>query len=152
MTIRSPDESVAVENSLDVLKVDLVIAQISFALFWIPREIANVCEQPLHIFRHSNRSPAGSDAVCTVEVRYDGFEVLGKPPSWASLRPYLKKVYIQPYVLRQVGKRRIRPVYIPENITSCDISLAAPYIAIRLAPTRDSPHTQPHAFHAAISR
>jgi hypothetical protein len=41
MTIRSADESVAVENSAHVLEVDLVIAQIGFALFRIPSEIAN---------------------------------------------------------------------------------------------------------------
>jgi hypothetical protein len=50
MTIRSADEGVAVENSSDVLEGDLMIAQVSFALFRIPSEIANVCEQPLHIF------------------------------------------------------------------------------------------------------
>jgi len=53
MTIRSADESVAVENSARILEVDLVIAQVSFALLRIPSELANACEQPLHIFRHS---------------------------------------------------------------------------------------------------
>src|SRR6202165_6023669 len=36
MTIRSADEGVAVENSSDVLEVDLVVAQIAFALLRIP--------------------------------------------------------------------------------------------------------------------
>src|ERR1700726_2000050 len=44
MTIRSADESVAVENSPDVLEVDLVIAQVAFALFRIPSEFPNACE------------------------------------------------------------------------------------------------------------
>jgi len=57
MTIRSADEGVAVENSSDVLEVDLVIAQIAFALFRIPSEVTNVCEQPLYIFRHSKSPP-----------------------------------------------------------------------------------------------
>ncbi|MDP3691778.1 MAG: hypothetical protein Q8R73_12240 [Bradyrhizobium sp.] len=57
MTIRSADESVAVENAAHVLEVDLVVAQIDFALFRIPSEVANVREQPLHIFRHSKSSP-----------------------------------------------------------------------------------------------
>jgi hypothetical protein len=57
MTIRSADESGAVENSAHVLEVDLVIEQIAFAFFRIPSEIANACEQPLHIFRHSEASP-----------------------------------------------------------------------------------------------
>src|SRR5665213_3261512 len=33
MTIRSADEGVAVENSSDVFEVDLVVAQVAFALF-----------------------------------------------------------------------------------------------------------------------
>jgi len=57
MTIRSADEGVAVENSSNVLEVDLVIAQVAFALFRIPTEIANACEQPLHIFRRSETPP-----------------------------------------------------------------------------------------------
>jgi hypothetical protein len=57
MTIRSADECVAVENSAQVLEVDLVIAQIAFALFRIPSEFANACEQPLYVFRHSESSP-----------------------------------------------------------------------------------------------
>src|SRR5882724_8497812 len=57
MTIRSADEGVAVENSAHVLEVDLVIAQIAFALVRIPSEIANACEQPLYFFRHSESSP-----------------------------------------------------------------------------------------------
>jgi hypothetical protein len=78
MTIRSADESVAVENSLDVLEVDLVIAQVIFALFRIPSEVANACEQPLHLFRHSKSLPkTGFRHGYTVEVRYDGFETLG---------------------------------------------------------------------------
>src|SRR3954452_2423155 len=56
MTIRSADECVAVENSLDVLEIDLVITQVIFAFFRIPSEVANACEQPLHICRHS-KSP-----------------------------------------------------------------------------------------------
>jgi hypothetical protein len=77
MTIRSADEGVAVENSLDVHEVDLVITQVIFALFRIPSEVANACEQPLHIFRHSKSLPnAGSRYGYTVEVRYDGFEAL----------------------------------------------------------------------------
>src|SRR6185437_5412739 len=57
MTIRSADEGVAVENSAYVLEVDLVVAQVAFALFRIPPEFANACEQPLHIFRHSESLP-----------------------------------------------------------------------------------------------
>jgi hypothetical protein len=57
MTIRSADESVAVENSARVLEVDLVIAQVAFALFRIPSEFANAREQPLQVFRHSKSSP-----------------------------------------------------------------------------------------------
>jgi hypothetical protein len=57
MTIRSADESVAVENSARVLEVDLVIAQIAFALLRVPSEIANACEQPLYVFRHSKSLP-----------------------------------------------------------------------------------------------
>src|SRR6201994_355856 len=38
------------------------------------------------------------------------------------------------------------PVYIPENTPNPDISRAAPYIANRLPPPRDSPHTQPMRF------
>src|SRR5260370_6002564 len=43
MTIRSADESVAVENSAHVLEVDLVGAQVAFALFRIPSEFADAC-------------------------------------------------------------------------------------------------------------
>src|SRR6266404_6719554 len=53
MTIRSADEGVAIENSSDVLEVDLMIAQVAFAFFRVPSEIANACEQPLQLFRHS---------------------------------------------------------------------------------------------------
>jgi hypothetical protein len=67
MTIRSADEGVTVENPTHVLEVDLVVLQIAFALFRIPSEIADVCEQPLHVFRHSHRFPErGSDTVNTV--------------------------------------------------------------------------------------
>jgi hypothetical protein len=77
MTIRSADESVAVKNSAHVLEVDLVIAQVIFALFRIPSVIANACEQPLHIFRHSKSLPRkGPDTVASIEVCYDGFEAL----------------------------------------------------------------------------
>jgi hypothetical protein len=73
MTIRSADEGVTIENPTHVLEVDLVVQQIAFALFRIPSEIANVCEQPLQVFRHSKSLPKrGSDTVNTVEVRYDG--------------------------------------------------------------------------------
>jgi len=72
MTIRSADEGVTVENSLDVLEVDLVIDQVRLALFRIPSEIANVCEQPFHIFRHSKSSQFGFDTVAPIEDRYDG--------------------------------------------------------------------------------
>jgi hypothetical protein len=68
MTIRSADESVAVENSLDVHEVDLVIDQIRLALFRIPSEIANACEQPLHLFRHSEASPK-EDIDTSVSIR-----------------------------------------------------------------------------------
>jgi hypothetical protein len=34
-----------------------VIPQIAFAFFRIPSELANACEQRLHIFRHSEASP-----------------------------------------------------------------------------------------------
>jgi hypothetical protein len=77
MTIRSADESVAVKNFSYVVEVDLVIAQIAFTLFRIPSELANACEQPLLVFRHSNRPRIRSfDAVIPLEVRYDGFEAL----------------------------------------------------------------------------
>jgi hypothetical protein len=59
MTIRPTDESVAVENSFRVLEVDSVIAQIAFALFRMPSEVANAREQPLHIIRHSDLPPEG---------------------------------------------------------------------------------------------
>jgi hypothetical protein len=75
MTIRSADESIALENSAHVLEVDLVIAQIAFALVRIPSELANAYEQPLYIFRHSKSSPNPEfDTVIPLEVRYDGFE------------------------------------------------------------------------------
>jgi hypothetical protein len=75
MTIRSADESVAVENSAHVLEVDLVIAQVIFALFRIPSVIANAREQPLDIFRHSNRS-LRQGYIASIEVCYDGFKAL----------------------------------------------------------------------------
>jgi len=56
MTIRSTDESVAVENSFRVLEVDLVIPQIAFALSRMPSKVANACEQQLQVFRHSEIS------------------------------------------------------------------------------------------------
>jgi hypothetical protein len=74
MTIRSADEGVAVENAAHVLEVDSVIAQITFALFRIPSEIANACEQPLHIFRHSEASPK-EDIDTFVSLR--GFAMTG---------------------------------------------------------------------------
>jgi hypothetical protein len=77
MTIRSADESMAVENSTHVLEVDPVVQQIAFAFFRIPSEIANACEQPLQVFRHSKSLPKrGSDTVIPLEVRYDGSEAL----------------------------------------------------------------------------
>src|SRR6266404_369343 len=78
MTIRSADESVAVENSAHVLEVDLVIEQVDFSLLRIPPEIANAREQPLHIFRHSEAFPETrvSTRLLPLEVRYDGFEAL----------------------------------------------------------------------------
>jgi len=81
MTIRSADEGVAVENSSDVLEVDLVIAQIAFAFFRIPSEVTNACEQPLYVFRHSKSSPKmGFDTVAPFEVRYDGNEAASSRP------------------------------------------------------------------------
>jgi hypothetical protein len=70
MTIRSADEGVAVENSLYVHEVDLVIDQVRLAIFRIPSEIANVCEQPLHIFRHSE--PSSKEDIDTF-VSHRGF-------------------------------------------------------------------------------
>jgi hypothetical protein len=58
MTIRPTDESITAENSFRVLEVDPVIAQIAFALFRIPSEIANAREQPLQVFRHSEAPQA----------------------------------------------------------------------------------------------
>src|ERR1700682_514235 len=49
MTIRSADECVVVENSSDVLEVDPVVAQIAFALFRIPSDFADACDQSLHL-------------------------------------------------------------------------------------------------------
>src|SRR6202165_1528666 len=92
MTIRSADEGVAVENSSNVLEVDLVIAQVAFAFFRIPSEITNACEQPLHIFRHSKSPPTwGPDTVSPIEVRYDGFEALSPvaSPYLGTLRIYI---------------------------------------------------------------
>jgi hypothetical protein len=54
MTIRSTYESIAIENDTDVREVDLVIAQIAFALLLIPPEFTNAREQPFNVFcRHS---------------------------------------------------------------------------------------------------
>jgi hypothetical protein len=50
MTIRSADKSSAVENSARVLEVDLVLAQITLALFGIPPEVTNAREQSLFVF------------------------------------------------------------------------------------------------------
>ena len=77
MTIRSADECVAVENSAYVLEVDPMISQVTFALFRIPSEVTNACEQPLYVFRHSKSPQARvSTRITPLEVRYDGFEAL----------------------------------------------------------------------------
>jgi hypothetical protein len=68
MSIRSADEGVVVENGSRVLKVDLMIAQIAYALRRIPPEVANAREQlPKTVFRHS-KSPTNlwSRYGCTV--------------------------------------------------------------------------------------
>src|SRR5665213_1526338 len=57
ITIRSADEGVAVENAAHVLEVDSMISQVGFTFLRIPSEVANTCEQPLHLFRHGEIVP-----------------------------------------------------------------------------------------------
>jgi hypothetical protein len=52
MTIRSPDENVAVKDLSNVSKVDLVIDQIAFALGRIPAELGNADEQMRKVLYH----------------------------------------------------------------------------------------------------
>ncbi|WP_244558183.1 hypothetical protein [Tardiphaga sp. OK246] len=52
MTIRSPDENVAVKDLSNVSKVDLVIDQIAFALGRIPAELGNADEQIRKVLCH----------------------------------------------------------------------------------------------------
>ena len=118
MTIRPTDEGVAVENSFHVLEVDLVIAQIAFALFRIPSEVANACEQPLHVFRHSD-TPQDWVAIRSYRprVRYDGFEACYRSRTVRAqvkvpLRPYLG-VVVYTYVLQSLSTDAVcdsRPV------------------------------------------
>jgi hypothetical protein len=70
MTIRSAYESITVENSTHVLEVDLVVVQIAFALFRIPSEFANVCEQPLQVFRHSKIAPQARVSIRLIPLRF----------------------------------------------------------------------------------
>ncbi|WNV08301.1 hypothetical protein [Tardiphaga sp. 709] len=52
MTIRSPDENVAIKDLSNVSKVDLVIDQIAFALGRIPAELGNADEHMREVLYH----------------------------------------------------------------------------------------------------
>jgi hypothetical protein len=53
MTIRSADESWAVEKSAHILEVNSMVLQVDITLLRIPSEIANAREEPPCVFRHS---------------------------------------------------------------------------------------------------
>jgi len=59
MTIRSTDEGVAVEYPFYVREIDLVIAPVDFAFPRISVKSANLREQFLYVFRHSEAPPDG---------------------------------------------------------------------------------------------
>jgi hypothetical protein len=63
MTIRPADERAAFENPPRIFEVDLVVAQVAFALLRIPRETANPREQGRDtLFSHRGARPAA--AIC----------------------------------------------------------------------------------------
>jgi hypothetical protein len=65
MTIRPMDECIAAENSFDVLEVDPVNSPIAFALFRMPSEVANACEQSVKIiFRHGLSQSSRAQVYC----------------------------------------------------------------------------------------